>query len=68
MLNKHIERMFSPAVQEQWEQWFEYYHQCNVAVDGQWRAQLSEAERVAYDNKLKEAWESIPKDQSSEDV
>ena len=68
MLNKHIERMFSPAVQEHWDQWFEYYHQCNVAVDGQWRAQLSEAERVAYDNKLKEAWESVPKEQPSEDV
>ena len=68
MLNKHIERMFSPAVQEQWDQWFEYYHQCNVSTDGQWRAQLSEAERVAYGNKLKEAWECIPNEQPSEDV
>ena len=66
MLNKHIERMFSPAVQEQWEQWFEYYHQCNVAVDGQWKAQLSDAERSAYDSKLKEASKSIPKAKPSE--
>ena len=68
MLNKSIERMFSPAVQEQWEQWFEFYHQCNVSTDGQWKAQLSEAERVAYDNKLKEASKPIPKHQPSENI
>ena len=67
MLNKHIERMFSPTVQEQWEQWFEYYHHCNVSTDGQWKAQLSDAERSAYDSKLKEASKSIPKAKPSED-
>ena len=67
MLNKSIERMFSPAVQEQWEQWFEYYHQCNVSTDGQWLGKLPEAERIASKTMLKEVLESIPKDQPSED-
>ena len=33
----------SQLSKKQWDQWLEYYQQCNVSTDGQCKAQLSDA-------------------------
>ena len=55
LLEERLAQLNAPGVIEHWDQWFEYYHQCNCSFDGQRRAALSSAERAAEDNKLKRA-------------
>ena len=47
-----IKELNSPAVQKQWDEFFEWYHQVECSIDGQRRAKLSPAEREAEDRKL----------------
>ena len=49
---KRLEELNTPAVQQQWDEWFEWYHQVECSIDGQRRAKLSPEEREAEDRKL----------------
>ena len=58
-LEQRIKDLKSPAVQKQWDEFFEWYHQVECSIDGQRRAKLSPEEREAEDRKLELARQQI---------
>lgn len=54
-----LETLSDPAVQKQWDEWFEWYHQVQSSLDGQRRAKLSPSEREAEDRKFAEARKAV---------
>jgi hypothetical protein len=60
---RKLQELKDPAVQEQWDQWFEWYHQVQCSLDGQRRAKLSPSEREAEDLRIAEAHKAMAKDE-----
>lgn len=56
---RKLEELRDPAVQEQWDEWFEWYHQVQCSLDGQRRAKLSPSEREAEDLAIQRELEAM---------